>query len=1139
MLATKPVRYLLGGAILLGCGLLLSAASMAPAVSRQSAASITVSPGFGPPGTNVTVTGSGFPGMQNGLILWDSASGEQIGTFTTNANSAFSTGAAFPASAQPGGHVIWACTTPKLPKAGPVCASSGVKVTELATQAPTPVPATRVPPTPMVTDCEARGLAGEVVVNFESYATGTDLRETTTPEGVRFLGDSGMIVVSPAVATHSGTKALTLNYPEEFGSTGTPMRIGFSSLQNFVGLYVGLNQQIWSTSPITAVLTAYSLDASGHRAVAGTDSETFGPAATPIRKCLSVRAPGIFEITVSYGSVAEPEIIDDLTLRGPTTPVPVPGDDQSPRITILLPEAGTTLTSPYVRLQGEVREDRELASMNFQLRAGSFHDLVFTPAGVTPEGERLYLFAVDPLPVSELTACGENTVQVRAYDTSDNMGGADQTFRLMAGDLSVIGAEPVQVVYGADLVQGKGTAFRVKVRSTFDCPVQTRFRLDLPEDEWSSGPVASGDHHIGLPPGYEYPDTWGPVTIPARVEDFAVMLPYVPEGQETEGFGDAVAAGLVRTLDNLNPDVRVLPRPVADEVRFAVEIDPQNSLPEQDETNNRFDSAPLRVVTTRPYTFVAFQTRFVEDGDTCTPTMAQVQAAFKPAVEYVLGVFPIADAKISAEVSRAEQTWDTSAEDRGPFLARIAELTMSFGGDFGVAMTCAGGGAQGVDAVFVGAIGAAEEVLAHEFNHIVVPMGDVYSLDCYCNWGESYCQLPDGNRFYCCYDQKFDGSEDWNRTRAREEAMGVDPMLGCTVDCGLNETDGWSSATCYNECEVACTRVGGTRYWCPDGRTSELRILLASDGFWPNRWSREEGKLYFMDGPTGDNWMILESMQALGQVTCWDAGGVGINGYVDLLQNPRFRSDVDPAALLVSGSITKDGVATLLPFLVLPEAFLDKAPGSTGNYTFVLKDAAGHVLSRTGFDLVFWQSDPNGGPLNEAHFVLRIEWVEGTRRIELLDQTGTLLASRDVTPGVPVVDVVEPAGGAVTAAKSVTLRWTATDPDGDALVYSLAISDDGGETWQPIAARLEKESYSLPVSAFAEGTTYMLKVLASDGVNTGSDTSDSQFSVVVGTPRSTLYAVVIALVALAVLGAALVAWGFWPMLKRRKGRGPG
>jgi hypothetical protein len=201
--------------------------------------------------------------------------------------------------------------------------------------------------------------------------------------------------------------------------------------------------------------------------------------------------------------------------------------------------------------------------------------------------------------------------------------------------------------------------------------------------------------------------------------------------------------------------------------------------------------------------------------------------------------------------------------------------------------------------------------------------------------------------------------------------------------------------------------------------------------------------------------------------------------------------------------------------------------------TFVLKASAGQELSRTGFDLAFWQSDPNGGPVNEAHFVLRIEWVEGTRRIELLDQAGKLLASRDVTLGTPVMEVTAPAGGTGTAAKSVTIRRAASDPDGDDLTHSLALSDDGGKTWSPVAGRLEEKTYSLPVSVFAEGAAYLVKVLATDGVNTG---SSEAFSVVAGTPATTRLALVSGLVALAVIGATLVVVGLWP---RKKGRATG
>lgn len=45
------------------------------------------------------------------------------------------------------------------------------------------------------------------------------------------------------------------------------------------------------------------------------------------------------------------------------------------------------------------------------------------------------------------------------------------------GDLEIVSVEPVQVVYGAPLIKGKNTAFRVKVNSNFDYPVETKFRL--------------------------------------------------------------------------------------------------------------------------------------------------------------------------------------------------------------------------------------------------------------------------------------------------------------------------------------------------------------------------------------------------------------------------------------------------------------------------------------------------------------------------------------------------------------------------------------------------------------------------------------------------------------------------------------
>jgi len=121
----------------------------------------------------------------------------------------------------------------------------------------------------------------------------------------------------------------------------------------------------------------------------------------------------------------------------------------------------------------------------------------------------------------------------------------------------------------------------------------------------------------------------------------------------------------------------------------------------------------------------------------------------------------------------------------------------------------------------------------------------------------------------------------------------------------------------------------------------------------------------------------------------------------------------------------------------------------------------------------------------------------------------------------------------VTAAGSLTLRWKASDPDGDDLTYSLALSEDGGETWLPIAGGLAQTSYSLPASGFEEGAGYLVKVLATDGVNTGFAVSAAPFNVIFGTPRVALYIGLAGLVVLGAGGAVLIVLGLRP----RRGRG--
>ncbi len=389
--------------------------------------SVNISPNSGPPGTSVTMSGSGWTGNTSGHeIHWDSKTGPILGTFSTNPNGIFSTTFTIPANASPGQHTIWVCDR---------CQSVILLMPTLWTSInfnvllpPTRTP-TRVPPTPTPTDvptaCDATGMAGEIVVDFESYPLGTNLKGTTAIGGVKFLGVSELFVIQPEVATHSGTNALQASFVGEFGSGRLPVVMEFDYLKDFVGAYVGLDRTVYASEPITATMTAWTFncttDSEGEtscvRGPTLTDSETFGPDSTPVKKCLSVAAPGIFRVEITYGTFSEPELIDDLIMRSPEESIPVPEDEAPPIVNITLPEEGYRLVEGELALEGTVWEDRELdPELDVYINTGFFGRIV--ASGYAPN----YVFRLDSVPLSELLPNEFNEITVHAIDRAGNEG---------------------------------------------------------------------------------------------------------------------------------------------------------------------------------------------------------------------------------------------------------------------------------------------------------------------------------------------------------------------------------------------------------------------------------------------------------------------------------------------------------------------------------------------------------------------------------------------------------------------------------------------------------------------------------------------------------------------------------------------
>jgi len=85
----------------------------------------------------------------------------------------------------------------------------------------------------------------------------------------------------------------------------------------------------------------------------------------------------------------------------------------------------------------------------------------------------------------------------------------------------------------------------------------------------------------------------------------------------------------------------------------------------------------------------------------------------------------------------------------------------------------------------------------------------------------------------------------------------------------------------------------------------------------------------------------------------------------------------------------------------------------------------------------------------------------------------------------PVVEITSPTDGQ-TVSGVLSITWTATDPDGDNMMYTIKYSDDSGATWNDLKVNLHslvQLKYDWDTnfsSAYPDGDNYRIKVIASD-----------------------------------------------------------
>jgi hypothetical protein len=202
---------------------------------------------------------------------------------------------------------------------------------------------------------------------------------------------------------------------------------------------------------------------------------------------------------------------------------------------------------------------------------------------------------------------------------------------------------------------------------------------------------------------------------------------------------------------------------------------------------------------------------------------------------------------------------------------------------------------------------------------------------------------------------------------------------------------------------------------------------------------------------------------------------------------PPQRALVTGDFWTVSGKI-EGGVAVLDPLFTEPATGPDDA--GTGTYRMEVQDAGGAVLFTRHFTPSAAQTESAAEEASGPPAFFELLPVQpAAARIVLFDPNGAAIGSLVFGGIAPDVALLQPAGGATLTGQQ-TVAWQVTDPDSTDFTAKVYYAADG-RAWMQLAQVDGASSVAIDADTLpgAAGTA-RIKVVVSDGVNTGSTLSE-------------------------------------------------
>lgn len=210
---------------------------------------------------------------------------------------------------------------------------------------------------------------------------------------------------------------------------------------------------------------------------------------------------------------------------------------------------------------------------------------------------------------------------------------------------------------------------------------------------------------------------------------------------------------------------------------------------------------------------------------------------------------------------------------------------------------------------------------------------------------------------------------------------------------------------------------------------------------------------------------------------------------LSLANGTRLFQNQIQTVYFVSGRVHKDGTGSLDPVLIQPGIPTDPAGIVPGEYVLEVLDAAERPLLTLSFRIAF--EDIEGRAVETVDFDFQLPEQEGTAKI-ILKRGAQALATVAVSANAPTVTVLAPNGGEEWAGTQ-TIRWLASDEDGDDLSFTIFYTPDDGRSWFPVASGVQGNAYAVDTSSLPGGDAARVRVIATDGFHTSQDDSDGTF----------------------------------------------